>query len=93
MGVSGTSRFWGFLSILTSLSGALELRFPFLGSKMLEGVPGMDATRRAEFYDFAVSTRPHRVISRSHHAFRNVSGWIPACLRIARRVPSGRSPG
>jgi response regulator RpfG family c-di-GMP phosphodiesterase len=35
------------LSILTSLSGALELRFPFLGSKMLEGVPGMDTTRRA----------------------------------------------
>ena len=33
--------------ILTFLSDALDLRFPFLGSKMLEGVPGMDATRRA----------------------------------------------
>ena len=68
-------------------------KHPFLGSKMLEGVPGMDATRRAilehhenfdgsgypyglrggdisiparilsvaEFYDSAVSSRPHRV--------------------------------
>ena len=67
-------------------------KHPFLGSKMLEGVPGMDATRRAilehheyfdgsgypyglrggdlsvparilsvaEFYDSAVSARPHR---------------------------------
>ena len=29
------------------LPDALKLRFPFLGWKMLEGVPGMDATRRA----------------------------------------------
>ena len=68
-------------------------KHPFLGSKMLEGVPGTDATRRAilehhehfdgsgyphglrgedasmlarilsvaEFYDSAVSTRPHRI--------------------------------
>ena len=77
-------------------------KHPFLGSKMLEGVPGMDATRRAilehhenfdgsgypygllgddisiparilsvaEFYDSAVSARPHRDAFRPEEAFR-----------------------
>jgi diguanylate cyclase (GGDEF)-like protein len=86
-------------------------KHPFLGSKMLEGVPGMDATRRAilehhenfdgsgypyglrgedisiparilsvaEFYDSAVSTRPHRVAFPPEEALqmvRNGSGVL-----------------
>jgi diguanylate cyclase (GGDEF)-like protein len=79
-------------------------KHPFLGSKMLEGVPGLDATRRAilehhehfdgsgypyglrgedisiparilsvaEFYDSAVSTRPHREAVPPEEAFRMV---------------------
>ena len=29
----------------------------------------------------------------TNYRFKKSSGWIPACLRIARTVPSGRSPG
>jgi diguanylate cyclase (GGDEF)-like protein len=79
-------------------------KHPFLGSKMLEGVPGMDATRRAiiehhehfdgsgypyglrgddtsvaarilsvaEFYDSAVSTRPHREAIPPEEALRMI---------------------
>ena len=79
-------------------------KHPFLGSKMLEGVPGMDATRRAilehhehfdgsgypyglrgediskparilsvaEFYDSAVSTRPHREAAPPEEAMRMI---------------------
>jgi diguanylate cyclase (GGDEF)-like protein len=81
-------------------------KHPFLGSKMLEGVPGMDATRRAilehhehfdgsgypyglrgndisvaarilsvaEFYDSAVSTRPHRGALPPEEALQMVRG-------------------
>ncbi|MFA6146736.1 MAG: HD domain-containing phosphohydrolase [bacterium] len=82
----------------------LVRKHPFLGSKMLEGVPGMDATRRAilehhehfdgsgypyglrgddislaarilsvaEFYDSAISTRPHREAIPNEEALRMV---------------------
>lgn len=81
-------------------------KHPFLGSKLLEGVPGLDATRRAilehheqfdgsgypyglrgddismiarilsiaEFYDSAVSTRPHREAVSPEEAMRIVKG-------------------
>ena len=34
-----------------------------------------------------------RVMRRGHFFCRNTSGSMPACLRMARSVPSGISPG
>lgn len=91
---------------LTEQETEMVRKHPFLGSKMLEGVPGMDATRRAilehhehfdgsgypyglrgedismsarilsvaEFYDSAVSARPHRGALLPEEALQMVQG-------------------
>jgi len=43
------------------------------------------------FMDHRVGSQP--LLSDNHFFCRNTSGSMPACLRIARSVPSGISPG